>query len=260
MNPKARAELGGVGALVVGLFLGLTLLPWHLTGGLGERLGSFCWQNLGAGAVLLPVLGVGWALAAFGRLGPLSTPRAAALVGGLVLLVPFAIGVVGRVDLAFPADYLRWSPSQQLVGIIPGWLASVAVRAVGTAGGVLVGLFALSALGILTVGWHPLAILRAGAEPAGAAAEDGGRSRRQPRPAKPVMAEAEEPVAAAVVAVPARDKPEKPDRQRRPKPGPPPRAASASRQTCLPSCRLVSVECKPVSRLSALSTTQRLAP
>ncbi|MGE5744485.1 MAG: DNA translocase FtsK, partial [Gemmatimonadota bacterium] len=227
MNPKARAELGGVGALVVGLFLGLTLLPWHLTGGLGERLGSFCWQNLGAGAVLLPVLGVGWALAAFGRLGPLSTPRAAALVAGLVLLVPFAIGVVGRVDLAFPADYLRWSPSQQLVGIIPGWLASVAVRAVGTAGGVLVGLFALSALGILTVGWHPLAILRAGGEPGGAALEDGGRSRRPPRPAKPVMAEAEEPVAAGVVAAPARDKPEKPERQRRPKPGPPARAPAA---------------------------------
>ncbi|HEY6107280.1 MAG TPA: DNA translocase FtsK [Gemmatimonadales bacterium] len=227
MNPKARAELGGVGALVVGLFLGLTLLPWHLTGGLGERLGNFCWQTLGVGAVLLPVLGVGWALAAFGRLGSLSTPRAAALVGGLVLLVPFAIGVVGRVDLAFPPDYRGWSPSQQLVGVLPGWLASVAVRTVGTAGGVLVGLFALSALGILTIGWHPLAILRAGAEPAGTAVEDGGRSRRPPRPAKPVMAEAEEPVAAGVVAAPAREKPEKPDRQRRPKPGPPARAPAA---------------------------------
>src|SRR3989475_3160762 len=33
-------------------------------------------------------------------------------------------------------------------------------QAVGTAGGTLVGLFALSALGILTVGWHPLVALR----------------------------------------------------------------------------------------------------
>jgi S-DNA-T family DNA segregation ATPase FtsK/SpoIIIE len=33
-------------------------------------------------------------------------------------------------------------------------------QAVGTAGGALVGLFALSALGILTVGWHPLVALR----------------------------------------------------------------------------------------------------
>jgi S-DNA-T family DNA segregation ATPase FtsK/SpoIIIE len=173
------------------------------------------------------VLGVGWALAAFGRLGSLSTPRAAALVAGLVLLVPFAIGVVGRVDLAFPADYRGWSPSQQLVGVLPGWLASVAVRTVGTAGGVLVGLFALSALGILTIGWHPLAILRAGGEPAGDVEEEGGRSRRPPRAAKPVTPDATEPVAAGVVVAPARDKPEKPDRQRRPKPGPASRAPAA---------------------------------
>ena len=230
MNPKARAELGGVGALVVGLFLGLTLLPWHLTGGLGERLGSVCWQGLGAGAVLLPVLGVGWALAAFGRLGSLSTPRAAALVAGLVLLVPFAIGVVGRVDLAFPADYLRWTASQQLVGVIPGWLASVAVRAVGTAGGVLVGLFALSALGLLTVGWHPFAILRAGGEPTEEAATEGGRTRRPPRAAKPAVSEDGELVPEIAAVAHTREKlerVEKSERQRRPKPGPIPRAPAA---------------------------------
>jgi len=89
MNVKARAELLGVGALVVGLFLGLTLLPWHFTGGVGNRLGAICWHGFGVGAVLLPVLGIGWALAAFGRLGSLSTLRAAALDGVDVrLLVP----------------------------------------------------------------------------------------------------------------------------------------------------------------------------
>ena len=70
-----------VGALVIGLFVGLTFAPWHLTGGLGDRLGALCWHGLGAGAVLLPVLGVGWALAAFGWLGSPSTGRAAAPVG-----------------------------------------------------------------------------------------------------------------------------------------------------------------------------------
>ena len=231
MNPKARAELFGVGALVIGLFLGLTLLPWHLTGGLGEHLGSFCRQSLGAGAVLLPVLGVGWALAAFGRLGPLSTPRAAGLVAGLVLLVPYAIGVVGRVDLAFPADYLRWTASQQLVGLIPGWLASVAVRAVGTAGGILVGLFAFSALGILTVGWHPLAILRAGE---GEEPQEAGRAKRSPaRPMKPVAPFEEDAVpAASAVAATARAGPrdavaERPEKPRRPKPQLSPRAPAA---------------------------------
>jgi DNA segregation ATPase FtsK/SpoIIIE, S-DNA-T family len=33
-------------------------------------------------------------------------------------------------------------------------------QALGTAGGTLIGLFALSALGLLTVGWHPLVVLR----------------------------------------------------------------------------------------------------
>ena len=233
MNPKARAELIGVGALVIGLFLGLTLLPWHLTGGLGEHLGSFCRQSLGAGAVLLPVLGVGWALAAFGRLGSLSTPRAAGLVAGLVLLVPYAIGVVGRVDLAFPADYLRWSASQQLVGLLPGWLASVAVRAVGTAGGILVGLFAFSALGILTVGWHPLAILRA-EEGTGPAETE--RAKRSPaKSMKPVAPFDEDavPAASAMAAVaragpPVRDDAaERQERPRRPKMQPPSRSPAS---------------------------------
>jgi S-DNA-T family DNA segregation ATPase FtsK/SpoIIIE len=200
MNPKARAELIGVGALVIGLFLGLTLLPWHLTGGLGEGLGTFCWLTLGGGAMLLPVLGVGWALAAFGRLGSLTTVRAAVLVAGLVLLAPFAIGVVGRVPLAFPADYQHWSATQQMVGVVPGWLASVAVRAVGRAGGILIGLFAFSALGILTIGWHPLVILRAGPGAESDAAD--ARPRRAARPPRPAQPFEEDEVPAAPAATP----------------------------------------------------------
>ena len=64
MTRKARQELIGIGALVGGLFLGLTLLPWHITGDWGERLGRLLWHSVGAGAVLIPFLGVGWALAA----------------------------------------------------------------------------------------------------------------------------------------------------------------------------------------------------
>ena len=97
MTPKARQELIGIGALVGGLFLGLTLLPWHITGDWGERLGRLLWHSVGAGAVLIPFLGVGWALAAFDRLGTLSWLRAAALGAGLMLLLPYTIGVVGRV-------------------------------------------------------------------------------------------------------------------------------------------------------------------
>ncbi|HEX4601066.1 MAG TPA: DNA translocase FtsK [Gemmatimonadales bacterium] len=158
MNRKARAELVGIGALVVGLFLGLTLLRLPITGSWGEALGSLLWRRLGAGALLVPVLGLAWALAAFERLGRLSAARAAALGAGLVLIVPYGIGTL--TGARFPAEYTIWTPTERLVGTIPAWCAHGVHHVVGTAGGVLVGLFALSALGILTIGWHPLVVLR----------------------------------------------------------------------------------------------------
>jgi S-DNA-T family DNA segregation ATPase FtsK/SpoIIIE len=166
MKPKAaqRQELVGIAALLVGLFLGLTLLQLPLTGSWGRAIGGLLWKVLGVGAVVVPVLGLGWALAAFGRLGPLSSGRAAVLGAGLILLVPYAIGVA--VGPAFPFDHAQWSSTQKLVGLLPAFVATGIQGALGTAGGVLAGLFALSALGIVTIGWHPLALLRAG---------DGGR-------------------------------------------------------------------------------------
>ena len=158
MNRKARQELIGIGALAVGLFLGLTLLRLSITGSWGGQIGTRLWRMLGVGAVLLPVLGIGWALAAFQRLGSLSAARAAALGAGLIVLLPYGIGTVTGASL--PPAYAAWSPTQQLVGVVPAMLAHGVHQTVGTAGGMLVGLFALSALGILTVGWHPLVALR----------------------------------------------------------------------------------------------------
>jgi S-DNA-T family DNA segregation ATPase FtsK/SpoIIIE len=158
MNAKVRQELIGIGALVVGLFLGLTLLRLPITGSWGNHIGSVLWRLLGVGSVLLPLLGIGWALAAFERLGSLSAGRTAVLGAGLVLLIPYGIGTV--TGARFPADYLTWGPTQQLVGMGPALLAHGVHQVIGTAGGTLVGLFALSALGLLTVGWHPLVALR----------------------------------------------------------------------------------------------------
>jgi S-DNA-T family DNA segregation ATPase FtsK/SpoIIIE len=160
MKEKARQELIGIGALVAGSFLGLTLLRLPITGSWGEGIGLLLWKICGVGSVLLPALGIGWALAAFGRLGGLSGGRTAALGAGLVLLLPYGIGVVSGPD--FPSDYAAWGPSQKLVGMLPAVLAHGLHAAVGTAGAALVGLFALSALGIFTIGWHPLVVLRAG--------------------------------------------------------------------------------------------------
>ncbi len=177
MNAKARTELIGVAALLLGLFFGLTLLQLPLTGSWGRAIGGMLWKLFGLGAVVLPVLGIGWALAAFERLGPLSAGRAAALGGGLILLVPYSIAI--GIGPAVPSDYAEWTATQQLVGLFPAFLASGIQGAVGTAGGVLAGLFALSALGIVTVGWHPLGLLRAGSGERGA-----GSGPTPPPPAK----------------------------------------------------------------------------
>ena len=158
MNPKARQELIGIAALLVGLFLGLTLLPVALTGSWGRTIGGALWQMFGLGAVVLPFLGVGWALAAFERLGALSWGRAASLGAGLILLVPYGIALA--IGPAFPADYAQWTRTERLVGLFPGFLANGVQGVIGTAGAVLAGLFALSALGVLTIGWHPLTLLR----------------------------------------------------------------------------------------------------
>ena len=225
MNRKARQELIGIGALAIGLFLGLTLLRLPITGSWGDHIGSRLWRMLGVGSVLLPVLGIGWALAAFERLGSLSAARAAALGAGLILLLPYGIGTVTGAD--FPPAYAAWSPTQKLVGYVPAMLAHGVHQAVGTAGGTLVGLFALSALGILTVGWHPLVGLRtqemAGIKARGKAG-DGGRAKE----AQPEVKKPEAPVRLA------------PSPQaRKPKPAPPARPAVVPAGVLIPPIDLL---------------------
>ena len=214
MNPKARPELIGIAALLVGLFLGLTLLPVALTGSWGRTIGTGLWQVFGVGAVMLPLLGLGWALAAFERLGGLSWGRAASLGAGLFLLVPYGIALA--IGPAFPADYGNWTRTQRLVGLFPGFLANGVESAVGTAGAVLAGLLALSAVSILTIGWHPLTLLRQ--------REQGARSREQEKQ-KPLRAsrddEAIETAPSSVLRAPPARKP-KPTPPSKPAPPPPP--------------------------------------
>ncbi len=183
MNPKARQELVGVAALLVGFFVGLTLLPVALTGSWGRAIGNALWQLFGVGAIVVPILGVGWALAAFERLGALSWGRAAVLGAGLVLLIPYGIAVA--IGPTFPPDYTNWTRSERLVGLFPGFLANGVQGAVGTAGAVLAGLFALSAIGALTVGWHPLTLLRTRGSGLGAR---GSRTTAPAERAEPVVA------------------------------------------------------------------------
>src|SRR5436309_12689951 len=210
MNPKARQELVGIAALLVGFFLGLTLLPVALTGSWGRTIGNALWQLFGVGAIVVPILGVGWALAAFERLGALSWERAAVLGAGLVLLIPYGIALA--IGPTFPPDYTNWTRSERLVGLFPGFLANGVQGAIGTAGAVLVGLFGLSAVGIFTGGWHPLTLFR----------QRKGGSPRSPRGAAPGSAVPTDSVRAAAPGPVARGVPE---RKPKPRPVPPPKPA-----------------------------------
>ena len=226
MNPRAREELIGVGALVLGLFLGLTLAPWHVTGDIGAALGGALWKTFGLGSAVIPVLGVGWALAAFGRLGSVSSPRAAALGAGLIVLLPYAVAVLTGTAVSYLPDYAQWTPSQRLIGVVPAFLADGIERTVGFAGASLFGLFALSALGILTVGWHPFAMLRHTAS--GERGLGGGESKKAAkakRPAPPADEDEDLETAGAPAPSPVSHLPSQKIRKPKPVPKPAPKPA-----------------------------------
>jgi len=155
MTPDARRRLGALAALAIGIFLGLTLLHGVLpiTGRVGDVLGERLWGMLGVGALALPILGIALALAGFERLGPLDMKRATILIAGLGILVPFLVGVLGRVS-RFDLD--QRDPLGSLTGWLPGLLAIYVPQYVGIAGAVLLGFVALSALTLITFQWHPL--------------------------------------------------------------------------------------------------------
>ena len=157
MTPDSRRRLGALTALVVGLFLGLTLLPWRLTGPVGGYIGHTLWQLLGAGALGIPLLGLGLALAGFERLGGLDMKRSALLIVGLSVLVPYVVGVLTHVRASdFDWDVGERALSARAVGWLPGFFAVGITDKVGVAGAVLLGFLALSALTLATFAWHPL--------------------------------------------------------------------------------------------------------
>jgi S-DNA-T family DNA segregation ATPase FtsK/SpoIIIE len=164
MNAETRRRFGALAALIAGLFVALALGLHAQTGWLGRVLGEALWQALGVGAVFVPLLGFGIALAGFDRLPRLDMKRAALLMGGLTLLVPYVLGVVLAPPAgAFDPPLAEMSWSARVVGLIPALLSRGAVQAVGTPGGLLLGFLALSGLTLATFAWHPLQRLEAGA-------------------------------------------------------------------------------------------------
>jgi S-DNA-T family DNA segregation ATPase FtsK/SpoIIIE len=165
MSTDSRRRLGAITALVLGLFVGLTLLPLPITGPVGRTIGHGLWQILGAGALGIPLLGVGLAMAGFDRLGKLDMKRSAILITGLSLLFPYLIGVltgVSRIDL--DPDIGQRGFAASVVGTLPGFFADIISGKVGQVGAVLVGFLALSALTLATFAWHPLQRLERGSD------------------------------------------------------------------------------------------------
>ena len=166
MTIEDRRRLGALSALVIGVFVGLCLVPQIPTGAVGRTLGALLWKGLGAGAVGLPVLGLALALAGFDRLPRLDMKRTAILLGGLGLIVPFAIGVVTEaIPAGFDPPLPDWTLAARATGIVPGLLAYGATGLVGKTGGLLLAFLSVSALTILTLAWHPLRRLEKGASP-----------------------------------------------------------------------------------------------
>jgi DNA segregation ATPase FtsK/SpoIIIE, S-DNA-T family len=175
-------RLGAVTALVLGLFVGLTLLPIPVTGTVGQALGHALWQILGAGALGIPLLGIGLALAGFDRLGTLDMKRSAVLIIGLSLLLPYLVGVfaqVGRTELDL--DVAERGVAARIVGVLPGFFAETISNKVGVAGAVLLGFLGLSALTLATFAWHPLQRLEKGGE----AGKRGSGAAFEPAEARP---------------------------------------------------------------------------
>ena len=179
MSTDSRRRLGAITALVLGVFVGLTFLPIPLTGPVGRYIGQGLWRMLGAGAVGIPLLGLGLALAGFDRLGKLDMKRSAVLIVGLSLLLPYMIGVltgVSRIDL--DVDIGERGLATSLVGWLPGFFAEMISGTVGVLGAVLLGFLALSALTLATFAWHPLQRLERGGI-AGQGGRGAGKAERR---------------------------------------------------------------------------------
>ncbi len=209
MSSDSRRRLGAITALVVGLFVGLTLLPFPLTGPIGHSLGQTLWEWLGAGALGIPLLGIGLALAGFERLGNLDMKRSAFLIVGLSVLLPYLAGVLGHVTV-FDIDNGRFLG--KMVGALPGFFAVAIPRGIGPAGAVLAGFLALSALTLGTFAWHPLQRLER--QPQAPAAAKGEIAKGEGRRKTAKDAPKETPEAAELQVAKARDEPKtapKPD-------------------------------------------------
>ncbi|MGB7212712.1 MAG: DNA translocase FtsK [Gemmatimonadales bacterium] len=157
MSDDARRRIGAIASLVLGLSLGIALLPIPGVGTVPAAIGEILWKAFGAGAIGFPLLGLGVAAAGFGWFERLDMKRTAMLVGGLAVLIPLFIGTL--IDLgpaSFDAPLREWALQARVVGLVPGFFSHGLSALLGRPIAALIAFGLTSALTILTVGWHPL--------------------------------------------------------------------------------------------------------
>jgi len=157
MTPRRRQELLAIVSLLAGVFVGLTLLPWDVTGPGGRFVGSVLWKYFGAGAAVIPALGILTGMVGLGRLGEPGLRRATVLLAGLAIVIPYAVALISgiRATADLPPDYQNWTLAQRAVGVIPALLVVMIRSVVGSAGAVIVGLAMVSGLTVYFLDWHP---------------------------------------------------------------------------------------------------------
>jgi DNA segregation ATPase FtsK/SpoIIIE, S-DNA-T family len=250
-------RLGAVTALVAGLFVGLTLLPFPLTGPIGRSLGQTLWHLLGAGALGIPLLGIGLALAGFDRLGALDMKRSAVLIAGLSILLPYLAGVLARVTVR---DLDSQTVLGRLVGVLPGFFAVEIPGGIGPAGAVLVGFLALSALTLGTFAWHPLQRLEKGGTAVRRYGGNVDKDSSEPVPPEP---NGQEGVLATLppyrpTALPPELPKARKEKDRKPKKPAPAAVAAADEESELPPIDLLTLPGEPSDRNAGQAELDRL--
>ena len=164
LSEKQKRELLALAMLALAAFVALSLVPTSLPGGaaaaetarsnlmgeVGRLVSGWLYAYLGAGAVLVPLVPLLGGAACFGWLERARAWRLAALLVGLLLLVPTGAGLFtpSTGGLAFFPD--------AAAGRLGLGAAVPLVALLGVAGAVLLVAFLAVAIPVATVGWNPI--------------------------------------------------------------------------------------------------------
>ncbi|MFQ5890272.1 MAG: DNA translocase FtsK [Gemmatimonadota bacterium] len=157
LNDRHREEALGVGLTALGVLLALALLPSAVTGGggearnlvgpAGEALHRWLTAAFGVATFVVVIPAFVWGLRFFGVLATGVAVRWSVLSGGVLLLLPPGLWLLGGAVPGEPNPTTGW---------LGGALGHLLVGAFGSLGAWLIVAALLLALTVLTLGWSPV--------------------------------------------------------------------------------------------------------